>query len=259
MAAGALKVVERELRIYRRLWRGNAFSTFVLPALYLGAMGLGLGGLIESSGQTVDGLTYLQFVAPGLMAATAFQMAAGEAMWPVMGGFKWTRHYHAMVSAPIDSTDVYVGQLFWLAIRLAMAGAAYLLVAAVLGALASPLAVLALVGSVLSGLAIAAPIAAFTATQDSDSKFPLLLRFLVLPMFLFSGTFFPVSQLPGALEVIAWLTPLWHGVVVCRAATTGSWPDGGLLAVLGHVAVLVGFVGGGLAWGRQTFRSRLLT
>jgi lipooligosaccharide transport system permease protein len=257
--AGALNVVERELRIYRHLWRGNAFTTFVLPALYLGAMGVGIGGLVESSGSTVEGLPYLQFVAPGLMAGTAFQMAAGDAMWPILGGFKWTRHYHAMVAAPIDSSEVYVGQLLWLALRLTMAGTAYLIVAALLGALASPTAVLALVPSVLAGLAIAAPLAAFTAKQDSDSNFPLILRFVVLPMFLFSGTFFPVSQLPVALEVFAWITPLWHAVVLCRAATTGAWPDGGALAVLGHLAVLIAFIAAGATWGRRTFRSRLLT
>lgn len=259
MQAGALKVVEREARIYRRLWRGNAFSTFVQPALYLGAMGLGLGGLVESSGNSVEGVSYLQFVAPGLMAATAFQMAAGEAMWPVMGGFKWMRHYHAMASGPIEPSGVYAGQIAWIAIRLAMAGTAYLIVAAVLGALASPWAVFALVGSVLAGLSISAPIAAYTATQETDTTFPLLLRFLVLPMFLFSGTFFPISQLPGPLEVVAWITPLWHAVVVCRAATLGTLPDGGVLALAGHVLVLAAFVAAGAAIGMRTFRRRLVT
>src|SRR5690606_8568266 len=83
-------------------------------------------------------------------------------------------------------------------------------------------------------------------------------RFLVLPMFLFSGTFFPISQLPGPLEVVAWITPLWHAVVVCRAATLGTLPDGGVLALAGHVLVLAAFVAAGAAIGMRTFRRRLV-
>jgi lipooligosaccharide transport system permease protein len=256
--SGALRVVERELHVWRRLWRGNAFSTFLLPALYLGAMGLGLGELIDQQGTTIDGLSYLRFIAPGLMAATAFQMAAGDAMWPVMAGFKWLRHYHAMVAAPIAATEIYLGQLLWIVLRLTVAGVAYLVVAALFGALASPWAPLALIGSVLAGLALASPLSAFTATQETDHKFPLVLRLVVLPMFLFSGTFFPITELPSAVQVLAWISPLWHGVVICRAATTGSLPPGGWWGLLGHVAVLVAFIAVGPLFARRTFRERLV-
>ena len=92
----AFRFVEREAAIYRRLWRGTVFSQFVGPALYLLAMGVGLGGLISAAGRTVDGLTYLEFVAPGLMAATVLQNATGESMWPVLSGFKWQRFYEGM-------------------------------------------------------------------------------------------------------------------------------------------------------------------
>lgn len=258
-APGALRVVEREARIYRRLWRGNAFSTFVGPSLYLGAMGLGLGGLIQANNTTVDGLSYLQFVAPGLMAATALQMAAGDSLWPVMAGTKWIRHYHAMVASPLESTDVMLGHLGWLAIRLTMAGAAFLIVAAVLGALASPFAILALPAAVLTGLAFAAPLTAFAATQETDARFALVMRFFVLPLFLFSGTFFPISQLPTWMQVVAWVSPLWHGVVLCRSATTGAWPSGGAIGALVHLSILVAFVVAGIYWGRRSFARRLVS
>jgi len=256
---GALRVVEREARIYRRLWRGNAFSTFVGPSLYLGAMGLGLGGLIEANNTTVDGLSYLQFVAPGLLAATSLQMAAGDSMWPVMAGTKWIKHYHAMVAAPLGSTDVLLGHLGWMAIRLSLAGAAFLIVAALLGALASPLAVLAIPAAVLTGLSFAAPLTAFAATQETDHRFPLVMRFFVLPLFLFSGTFFPISQLPTWMQAVAWVSPLWHGVVLCRAATTATLPDGGWPAIAVHLTIILAFVAAGVAWGRRTFAERLVS
>lgn len=256
---GALRVVEREARIYRRLWRGNAFSTFVGPSLYLGAMGLGLGGLIEANDTTVDGLSYLQFVAPGLLAATSLQMAAGDSMWPVMAGTKWIKHYHAMVAAPLGSTDVMLGHLGWMAVRLSMAGAAFLFVAALLGALASPLAVLALPAAVLTGLSFAAPLTAFAATQETDHRFPLVMRFFVLPLFLFSGTFFPISQLPTWMQAVAWVSPLWHGVVLCRAATTATLPDGGWVAIAVHLIIVLAFIGAGVAWGRRSFAERLVS
>lgn len=256
-AAGALRVVEREARIWRRLWRGNAFSTFVGPSLYLGAMGLGLGGLIDANDTTVGGLSYLQFVAPGLLAATSLQMAAGDSMWPVMAGTKWIRHYHAMVAAPLDATDVMLGHLGWMAIRLTMAGAAFLIVAAVLGALASPLAVLALPAAVLTGLAFAAPLTAFAATQETDARFALVMRFFVLPLFLFSGTFFPITQLPAWMQGVAWISPLWHGVVLCRSATTGMLPDGGVPGLGVHLLIVLGFIGVGIGWGARTFTTRL--
>jgi lipooligosaccharide transport system permease protein len=255
---GALRVVEREARIYRRLWRGNAFSTFVGPSLYLGAMGLGLGGLIEANNTTVDGLSYLQFVAPGLLAATSLQMAAGDSMWPVMAGTKWIRHYHAMVAAPLEAADVMLGHLGWMAIRLSMAGAAFLIVAALLGALASPLAVFALPAAVLTGLAFAAPLTAFAATQETDHRFALVMRFCVLPLFLFSGTFFPISQLPTWMQAVAWVSPLWHGVVLCRSATTATLPDGGWAAIGVHLAIIMAFVVTGVAWGTRTFARRLV-
>lgn len=256
-AAGALRVVEREARIWRRLWRGSAFSTFVGPSLYLGAMGLGLGGLIEANDTTVAGLSYLQFVAPGLLAATSLQMAAGDSLWPVMAGTKWIRHYHAMVAAPLAATDVMLGHLGWLVVRLSMAGAAFLIVAAVLGALASPFAVLALPAAVLTGLAFAAPLTAFSATQETDARFALVMRFFVLPLFLFSGTFFPITQLPLWMQGVAWISPLWHGVVLCRSATTGSLPDGGVFGLAVHLAILLAFIGAGVAWGARTFTTRL--
>jgi lipooligosaccharide transport system permease protein len=255
----ALHYVEREALVYRRLWRGTMFSQFVGPALYLLAMGVGLGGLISSQGRTVEGLSYLQFVAPGLMAATVLQNATGESLWPVLAGFKWMRFYHGMAASPMSPNDVYLGNLSWIAIRFTLSAVAFLVVAVLLGAVLSPWAILAVPAAVLCALALASPLTAFTATQETDHSFPLVLRFLTLPMFLFSGTFFPITQLPAFLQPFAWFTPLWHGVVLCRAATTGRLPPGGVLGLALHVLVLLAFLGVGCTWGVRTFTRRLST
>ena len=254
-----MRVVEREVLIYRRLWRGIVFTQFVSPALYLLAMGIGLGGLISAAGTTVEGLSYLEFVAPGLMAATAMQTATGDAMWPVLAGFKWMGFYHGMAASPMRPGDVYVGNLVWIAMRLTVSTLAFLIVAVVVGAILSPWAVLAVPAAVLCAVSVAALLSAFSATQETDHAFPLVMRFLTLPMFLFSATFFPLSQLPAALRPLAWISPLWHGVELCRDATTGTLGQGGWAAVLGHIAVLVGYTALGYVWGTRAFSRRLST
>ena len=259
MATPMLRFVEREAIIYRRLWRGTVFSQFVQPVLYLLAMGVGLGGMISASGTTIDGLTYLEFVAPGLMAATVLQAASGESLWPVMGGFKWMRHYFGMVASPMTASDVYFGHLVWLAIRFALSATAFFIVAVILGAVLSPWGVLAIPAAVLCGLSLAAPLSAFAATRETDHSFPLVMRFLALPMFLFSATFFPLSQLPAALRPLAWLSPLWHGVELCRDATTGTLGPGGIAGAVAHLLVLLTYLGLGCWWGVRTFRDRLAT
>ena len=254
---GAFQVVEREARIYRRLWKSSVFTYFVGPAMYLAAMGLGLGGLIEDNGGFTGSVTYLQFVAPGLLAATIMQTAAADSLWPIMGGLKWMRSFHAMAATPLTPAQIIVGQLSWSSIRVVLSSTIFLVVAGGLGALASPWAVLAVPAAVLTGLAFSAPISAFSATQESDTRFPLVMRFIILPLFLFSGTFFPLTDLPEWLQTLAWISPLWHGVELCRAATTGQF--GSVATLAGHLAVLLAFAGVGLWLATRAFHRRLAT
>jgi lipooligosaccharide transport system permease protein len=253
----ALRVVEREALIYRRLWRGVVFSQVGQPILYLVAMGFGLGGLITASGRQVDGLTYLQFVAPGLMAASVVQGATGESLWPVLAGTKWMGFYHGMAASPMTAPDVFLGHLIAIAIRFTASATIFLVAAAAFGALLSPFAVLAIPAAAAGAVAVAAPLSAFSITQETDERFPLVMRFLTLPMFLFSATFFPLSQLPSWLQPFAVLSPLWHSVELCRSATTGAWGPGGPLGMLGHVAALVAFTGLGWWWGSRNYTRRL--
>ena len=257
LEAPAFRFVEREMIIYRRLWRGTVFSQFIGPTLYLLAMGVGLGGMISAAGHTVDGLSYLEFVAPGLMAATVLQNATGESLWPVLSGFKWMRFYEGMAASPMSPDDVYVGNLMWIALRFSLTATAFLIVAALLGAILSWWGVLAIPAAVLGAIALAAPLIAWVATQEDDHGFGVIMRFLTLPMFLFSGTFFPLSQLPALLRPLAWVLPLWHSVELCRDATTGTLGTAGWWGVAAHLAVLGVYVAVGWVWGTRTFSRRL--
>jgi lipooligosaccharide transport system permease protein len=250
-----LRVFEYWLLQYRRVWRGTAITSVVNPVLYLGALGVGLGTLVNQSGGQPLGVSYLDYVAPGLLAATAMTIASGEASWPVMGSFKWTRQYFAMLATPIGPRDIVLGHQLWMTARVGVTSAVYLAVIAAFGGVNSALGILALPASIILGAAFTAPFAAYAATRESDAAFVPVNRFVIMPMFLFSGTFFPVSRLPLPLEWLAYATPLWHGVELCRMFTLGSFEA---LRVLGHTAYLVLFVVAGLIWAERTYTQRLL-
>jgi lipooligosaccharide transport system permease protein len=249
-----LRVVERQARVFRHLWRGSIFFGFLSPILFLAAMGVGLGGLIDERTGDVDGLDYLTFVTPGLMAASAMQSAANDSLWPVMAGNKWVRFFHGIVATPVRARDVYAGVVLWAGLRTALMASAFLIVASLLGGVPSPWAVLAVPAAMLTALAFSAPLAAYAATQTTDVSFAVIMRLGVLPLFLFSGTFFPIDQLPEGLQPLAVASPLWHGVELARSATTGSI---GLLPSTGHVAALLVVIALGWQWGNRTFTRRL--
>jgi lipooligosaccharide transport system permease protein len=253
-SAPVVRVVEREARVFRHLWRGSVFSSVLTPVLFLAAMGVGLGNLIDQRSGGAGGVSYVEFIAPGLLAANAAMFAAGEALWPVLGGIKWMRTSHGMVATPIEPADVYHGLVLWAALRDILAATAFVVIAALLGAVPSFFGVFAIPAAALCGAAVAAPLAAFAATQDSDVTFSLILRLGLIPLFLFSGAFFPVSQLPDWARPIVAVSPLWHGVELCRAATTGH---GHAPAIVAHIAVLGLFVLVGSFFGRRTFTRRL--
>jgi len=241
---------------YKRTWRGSLTTSFLFPVLYLAAMGVGLGSLIDMHSHGVEGVSYLDYLAPGLLAATAMQIGANESMYPVMGAIKWVRTYFAMLATPMGVGDVLAGHLVWITLRLFMVMTIYLIVMAAFGTIHSPFGVLAIPAGVLTGLAFSAPIVAFAAVQKNDSGFSALYRFGIIPLFLFSGTFFPVSQLPAWLQPIAYATPLEHGVSLCRALTLGTvsaWP------ALGDVAYLSGLIALGVVLALRAYRNRLVT
>jgi lipooligosaccharide transport system permease protein len=240
--ANLTRVLEHRAVQYRRTFRSSIFTSFLSPVLFLTAMGIGLGGYVDRSGTAaLGGLTYLQFLAPGLLAATVMQSAAFEATFPIIGGLNWQRTFHAMYATPLSPRDIALGNLGWIAIRLAMIATVFTLVIVLFGAAASPLVVFGIPVAVLTGMAFAAPIAAFSATQRTPNRFNYIFRFGIMPLFLFSGTFFPIETLPNYLQPIAWLSPLWHGVDLTRGLVLGTVSErpGVMLA---HVMVLVTIV-----------------
>ncbi len=253
-----LRVSAYWLAAYRRTWFGSAFSDFLSPLLFLAGLGFGLGSLVDSGSGAgaLAGVPYAAFVAPGVMAAQAMQSAVGETTFPVMGALKWNRAYHAMLDTPLTTADVVTGHLAWVAARLVVTTTVFALVATALGAVASPWVVAAVAVAVLTGTAFAALTYAVATRSESDQAFNLLVRFVVLPLFLFSGVFFPLDQLPAPLQWVGWATPLWHGVDACRSLALGTAE---LVPVLGHVAVLVGYLVLGVVLARLGLRSRMVT
>jgi lipooligosaccharide transport system permease protein len=254
------RVVELRAMQYRRTFRASIFSSFLNPVLFLLAMGVGLGTYVDRSGTAtaaLGGLSYLQFLAPGLLAATTMQAAAFESTFPIMGGLTWQKTFHAMYATPVSPRDIVVGNLVWIAFRLTAIAVIFTVVMAVFGAAASPLIVLGIPAAVLTGMAFAAPIAAFSATQTTPEKFNAVFRFGITPLFLFSGTFFPLSNLPEVIRPIAWLSPLWHGVELSRGLALGTIGQEPGLAIV-HVLVLVAIVAVGSVWAFRTVEARLV-
>jgi lipooligosaccharide transport system permease protein len=250
-----LSVLESWLTAYKRTWRGSIFGRFLSPLLFLLSMGLGLGSLVNRSAGGVGGVPYLQFVVPGILAAQAMWVAMGESSYQVLGAIRWNMKYHAMLATPVGVDDILVGHLTYVALQLTNATLIFMAVGALFGSFTSWWVLLALPITVLTGMAFAVPIFAFSASQESDGGFNILFRFIMTPLFLFSGIFFPVDQLPALLRPIAWVMPLWHGVQTDRSLALGS-PD--LAGIAGHTAYLlfVIAVGGWLA--RRAFNKRLV-
>lgn len=255
---GVLIVVEHFWVWYRRNWRATVVSSVLQPVLFLLAFGVGFGSLVNSTGQAAaatGGLEYIVWLAPALLAVSAVQSAAFESTYPVLSGFKWQRVFHAMTAGPISPAQVAFGHLGWVSIKMAGTGAIYIAVIALFGGVRSLGVVVSLLAAVLTGAAVAALITAFSATVENEgAAFSALFRFVVIPMTLFSGTFFPVDRLPAWVQPVAWVSPLWHGTELARSAALDRWAP---LAALGHVAYLVALLVLG-AWLAGRFFTRRL-
>jgi lipooligosaccharide transport system permease protein len=242
--------------VYRRTWKGSAVLSFVQPWLYIGAMGVLLGGYVDDAAPGLGGAsTYLEFVAPGLLAATAMQVAVSEVMWPVMGAIKWDKTYYSMIASPLRVVDIVAGHLSYATFRVALTSAVFAAVLAVTGIVGSVVGALGAFGAaVLVGLAFAAPVYGFSAGARSEQGFALIYRLGLMPMFLFSGAFFPVSNLVEPLETLARLTPLWHGVELARMSALGTWTP----AAVVHVAYLGALAALGAWWAVRRLERRLV-
>jgi lipooligosaccharide transport system permease protein len=245
------------LTVYRRIWRSSIWSSILGPVCYLGALGYGLGALVDRHGTaSLGGVSYLAFVAPAILASGAMNTGMGEASYPVFGSLKWNRIYIGAQASPLRPADIFRGHLMFMTMRIAMNCAILTVFVWAFGAARSAWLVLAFAAAVLTGVAFAAPIAAWAVTVTVENSFSYLFRFVMMPLMLFSGTFFPLSQLPAGLRALAYVTPLWQGVAMCRAFSLGTAP-GDPLGMLGHAAYLAAMAAAGIWAGARTYRRRL--
>jgi lipooligosaccharide transport system permease protein len=252
--AYALRVYESWLMGYRRTWRGSVVSSVLNPVLYLTALGFGLGKLVNRGNAL--GMPYIEFVAPGMLAVVAMQIGTFESSYPVLAAIRWTRQYHAILATPLRIRDIVLGHELYVASRVAFASAIYLVALTLFHAIRSPWALLAWPAAILLGVSFSAPVSAFAAWIEREENFSTLFRFGITPLFLFSGTFFPIERLPHVFREVAYLTPLWHGVDLMRHLTLGNphlWPS------LGHVAYMTLWFVAGLWLAERTHTKRLIT
>ncbi|HKS45975.1 MAG TPA: ABC transporter permease [Amycolatopsis sp.] len=247
--------VEGNWAWYRRYWRSNLYSTGLQPVLFLAALGLGFGSQVRP-GPATGGLSYVQYIAPALLVAAAMQYGVGESTYPVLSGFKWQKDYLAVTATPVTPGQLLGGHLAWVGLRLLLSSTVYAVIALAFGAWLNAGAALVVPVGVFTGLACAAPVTALAATTyDEGSRFSAVFRFVVMPMTLFAGTFFPIEQIPLALRWLAWISPLWHGNELARGATLGGL---GPLPALGHTAFLAGVLAVGVLLSRKYFYRRLV-
>ena len=244
------------LTVYKRTWRGGVISSFATPLFYVVAMGVLLGGFIDADPSRLEGATsYLAFIVPGLVAAHAMQIAVSESTYPVMGAIKWHKTFFAQLATPLAVRDLVNAFVAFVVFRVASACAVFMLVLAPFGVFESwwgPF--LAWASQVLVGTAFATLTFAYSVRLKSEEGFGLLFRLGVLPLTLFSGAFFPITNLGPVLEWVARLTPLWHGVSLSRmfCLDTVDWSLAGI-----NVAVLVVLCVVGWRWSVTGLDKRL--
>ena len=231
------------------------FLSVLGPVLFLTAMGLGLGSLVDPNVQAFGGASYIAFFATGMLAANCMQSAAFSASYPMMSKLTWQRNYEAMLATPLEVRDIYFGELAWIGVTLAQQTIPFFAVMALFGIFDSPLAVLAIPAAVLTGLGFGAAVMALTATLKTDEAYTWLFRFVVTPLFLLSGTFFPINDLPVWGVAAAQLTPLYHGIELIRGMTISNLT---LVAGLTHLTYLLLFFAVGIVIGVRNLTHRLV-
>lgn len=225
------------------------------PVLYLTAVGLGIGRLIESNGtSTIDGVRFLVFLGPALLVTAGIQGVLDEIIFPTMGGFKWEKSFYAANSTPITPRQIANGVLIAAALRGLLGGVIYWLI--LIGLDASTWSAWPVIPiSIFAGLSFGTIMQGIiTHVLNDDGFFAILQRFIMMPLFLFSGTYYPLNTMPDFLQWIGWLSPLWHGIELSRWISYGHSISGLMLLVhFGYYFVFL-FIGLALTYNRFTWR-----
>jgi lipooligosaccharide transport system permease protein len=252
---GSFHVAEARIRNMLK-WRGIIlFEAVVNPTLYLVSIGIGVGSLIDAN-NGVNGVSYLTFLAPALLASAAIQGSSDEVIFPVMEGFKWNRTFFGMRSTTLTAQQIALGVFLAAMARAMFSIIIYWIILYLFGALESDTAWLAMPAALLAGAAMGAVMLAMAAKIENENYFFTLVgRFIMIPMFLFSGTFYPLTQMPIFLQFFGWISPLWHASELGRYLTY-DYPLSGLQLSV-HVVVLTAMVVIGLFFATRIFAKRL--
>ncbi len=245
--------LEHQFIRYRSTWTSTLISSVLFPAFFLLAVGFGLGSQIDDTSSLGTG-DYASYLGPGVLAGVAMLQAGGLSLWPTLGAIKWEGDYQAALSTPLSTPGLVVGHIAWIGFRITVSAVIYLAVLTVFGVVASWWALLAPVVAFATAVAVAGPLSAWSAAQEVDDSFGPINRLGLTPLFLFSGAFFPIGQLPTVLEWVARVFPPWHGVELSRGLINGTI---GLGAGAGHLAYLMLWAAFGVALSIRSFTRRL--
>jgi ABC-type polysaccharide/polyol phosphate export permease len=255
---GAWYVAEHRFRVMRSYLQTVLLTGIGNPLVYLFAMGVGLASLVDANlGQgAIEGVGYLVFVAPALLCTAAITVATEEFTYPIMLGYKWNPVFFGMNASPLRPGQIIDGVVISVLVRIVLTCLLYYLFLLLFGAVPDAAGWVAVPVAVLTGLAFGAVLMGYTSTLTEDTgQLAMVMRFVVLPMTLFSGTFFPLTQLPIYLQWIGWISPLWHGTELARVFSYG-YAEPIWLTVL-HVAYLALLFAVGWVWARRIALRRL--
>lgn len=251
-AAGLARILEHLYVRTPAKYRSVLVSGLVSPTFFLGLLGVGLGSLVDErqNGTATLGTDgYLQFIGPGLLATSAVLWAFGQSLWPTAGELKWDRTYLLTAVTPVSKSEIAVAHVAWISIRFTAAAVLFTMVLTAAGAVASWWVVFAPLAAGATALVLSSIICGYTVRQESEDTFAMILRLGAIPMFLFSGAFFPLSEVPVGVAWLARLTPGWHGVELCRDLALGTVDSGsaghvvyfGVVGAIGMVYAVTGF------------------
>jgi len=253
---GAFAVVEARVMIFLKYIPGLVSAAVANPFLYLVAVGIGVGKLINSHSGGVDGVKYLTFLAPALLSTAAIQNAMDEVVFPTLEGFKWNKSFFAINATPISAKQIANGVLLAALLRTLFSVTVYGTIVFLFGGFSSARGWLALPTALAAGAAFGAFIMGMAAWAKNDDQFFMILgRFIMMPLFLFSGTFYQLNTMPIYLRWIGWLSPLWHTTELGRYLTYGHHLS--LVMVFVHIAYLFIMFTFGMKFAHRQFERRL--
>ncbi|WP_281507385.1 ABC transporter permease [Arthrobacter rhizosphaerae] len=254
---GAFYYMEQVLRVMKGYSWTIVMYGVGQPVAYLFAMGVGLATLVDANSTSAfGGVSYLVFIAPALLVSASVMTAANEFTFPVMDGFKWRRVFYGPHASPLTPSQIASGHAMAITLRFVVQSALYFVVVAIFGASPSGWGWVSVLVATLAGLSFGLPLMAYSASIKEDKgQFAMVMRFIVMPLFLFSGTFFPLDTLPLVVRWVGWISPIWHGTELGRVFSYG-YEEPPLLTIF-HVVFLVTLAIVGWILTKRQFEKRM--